>query len=139
MIVQRFDTLEAALAHYEASSADPNTRDAVHYWHDKTAQQIREDIAARDAGNPFRVQKNVTGFHYPQGYFSSMYHARLFADAMPPDAGGEKVEIVHTLEVVYTRPGPWRDPSICHECGKKLPNGCQGANRDDMACMWDQQ
>lgn len=138
MSKRRFATLEEAFAHYAASAADPTVSSDVRYWHDKTARKAREDITARDAGNPYRVQKNVVGFHYTQGYFPSLYHARLFVDAMPPDAGGEKVEIVHTLEVVYTRPPPWRDPTICHQCGKKLPDGCNGAERDDMGCMWDQ-
>lgn len=138
MSIPQFDTLEAAFAYYSASASDPSIRDAVRYWHNKTANKIQDDIAARDAGNPYKVQKNVTGFHYTQGYFPSLLDARQFVDAMPDSQSGEAVEIVHTMKVIYTRPPPYRDPSVCHQCGHKLPEGCGGSDRDDFGCMWDQ-
>lgn len=88
----------------------------------------------------YAVVFDDNGWRYEQGYFSSLYHARLFLDAMPqsviPTAGYGYVELGRVE--IYKRPPPWRDPTICHDCGKKLPQGCGGANRDDPTCMWDQ-
>jgi hypothetical protein len=90
------------------------------------------------AGYPFTVAINYIGWYRPQGCFVSLYHARLFIDAMQPIEIGFAYIERDGIEI-YRKPPPYRDPTICHECGKKLPRGCGGTDRDLTTCKWDTQ
>lgn len=71
--------------------------------------------------------------------FSDLQAAKAYGNAFEiPEGAYLWIDDERGKQRMYDFKVPYLNPNKCHNCGKWLPDGCGGSNRDDLACLWDQ-